>query len=63
MIVDLLVDVEWSDSLWEGEVLCNSARNANLVNVEVGVRGYDCPGGVVHPLPHQVPTDVTLLGF
>ena len=57
------VDIERSDDLWKGEVLGNGARDTDLINGQVGVRGDDGTSREVHSLPHQVTTDTTLLGL
>ena len=57
------VNVERSNNLWEGEVLCNGTRDTDLINGQVGVRGDDGTSRKVHPLSHQVPTDTPLFGL
>ena len=59
----LPVNVEGSHNLREGEVLCNGAGHAHLINLQVGVGRDDCTGREVHPLPHQVPSHSPLLAL
>ena len=51
------------DDLGEGHVGGDRARNADLVDLQVGVRGDDGAGGEVHALAHQVASDAALLAL
>lgn len=57
------VNVKGCDDFREGHVGCDGARDAHLVDLEVGVGGDDGSGGEVHTFPHQVTSDSPLLPF
>lgn len=38
-------------------------RNAHLLNLQVGIRGYDSAAGEVHSLAGQVPAEASLLAL
>ena len=61
--IDKPVDIERRDNLWKGQVLGDGARDTDLINGQVGVRGDDSTSREVHSLTHQVTTDTTLLGL
>mmetsp|Transcript_19470 Transcript_19470/g.18589 ORF Transcript_19470/g.18589 Transcript_19470/m.18589 type:complete len:214 (+) Transcript_19470:4045-4686(+) len=49
-----LIDIVVGDCLWDGEVHSDEFRDSQLVQLQVGVWGDDCPGREVYPLSHQV---------
>lgn len=57
------VDIKGRDDFWEGHVGCDGSRDADLVDLQVGIWGDDSSGGEVHTLAHEVTSNSPLFAL